>query len=194
MSIRQLRGSIGGHESWARTVDRSARTAPGRAAFEAKFLQEVDPEGVLPLQERIERAANARKAFYRRLALSSAEARRRSSAEARHRKSPQSLEEFLRHLRRGQTPPAGQQWFGEGCCICGQTSKLVTDHDHATGIARGLLCRSCNTLEGIRSDSDDFGLWALWRMSAPGLETAELYIPVIVRSYLDAHGLKAVPS
>ena len=33
-----LRGRIAAHESWAKTEDRTARTAPARAALERKFL------------------------------------------------------------------------------------------------------------------------------------------------------------
>jgi hypothetical protein len=57
--VRSLAGQIGAHESWARTTDRTARTAPARAAFEARFPNE-----------------NARKAYFLRLALKSAKARR----------------------------------------------------------------------------------------------------------------------
>lgn len=56
---RSLLGQIGAHESWARTEDRAARTAPARAKFEARFPNE-----------------NARKAYFLRLALKSANARR----------------------------------------------------------------------------------------------------------------------
>lgn len=38
------------------------------------------------------------------------------------------------------------------CGMCGETpslgDRLIEDHDHRTGLIRGLLCRSCNTLEG----------------------------------------------
>lgn len=53
---------------WARTPDRTARTAPGRAAVEARFLAEAggDPQ----------RAAHLRKAHYHRLALKSVRSRR----------------------------------------------------------------------------------------------------------------------
>ncbi|MGO9205037.1 MAG: hypothetical protein ACLQBX_02410 [Candidatus Limnocylindrales bacterium] len=51
-------------------------TKAARAAFEAKFEREVDPDGVLPLEERRRRAEMARKAHYARLALASAQARR----------------------------------------------------------------------------------------------------------------------
>ncbi len=62
-----LRHRISAHKSWAATENRSARTKPGRAAFDAKFLAEAggDPQ----------RAASARKAFFLELAKKSADAR-----------------------------------------------------------------------------------------------------------------------
>lgn len=62
---------IGAHTSWARTIDRSARTAPARAALDAKFLAEADDDPV--------RAEHLRKAYFARLALRSARARRKAS-------------------------------------------------------------------------------------------------------------------
>lgn len=52
-----------------------------RAGLEARFLREVDPDGTLPEAERLRRAESARKAYYQRLALASAKARR---ARGRH--------------------------------------------------------------------------------------------------------------
>jgi len=51
-------------------------TRAARAAFALKFERDVDPDGVLPLEERLRRAEMARKAHFTRLALKSAEARR----------------------------------------------------------------------------------------------------------------------
>lgn len=34
------------------------------------------------------------------------------------------------------------------CAICQGDTKLWVDHDHLTGVVRGLLCPSCNTLVG----------------------------------------------
>ncbi|RPE27250.1 endonuclease domain-containing protein [Kitasatospora cineracea] len=39
-------------------------------------------------------------------------------------------------------------WQGGRCAICNRRRELVDDHDHATGLLRGLLCSSCNTIEG----------------------------------------------
>lgn len=39
------------------------------------------------------------------------------------------------------------------CEICGETLKLVCDHDHATGLFRGWLCRRCNVGIGALKDS-----------------------------------------
>ncbi|EYR62072.1 hypothetical protein N866_12130 [Actinotalea ferrariae CF5-4] len=73
-----MRSTIAAHESWAHTQDRSARTAPARAALMAKFERQVDPEGTLAPDERARRAEHARKAHFARLALKSARARRQS--------------------------------------------------------------------------------------------------------------------
>jgi hypothetical protein len=51
-------------------------TAGARAALDAKFEREVDPDGTLDPSERARRAAHARKAHMHRLALKSAQARR----------------------------------------------------------------------------------------------------------------------
>lgn len=43
---------------------------------------------------------------------------------------------------------------GGRCAICGrQARKLVVDHDHETGVVRGLLCHGCNTSMGVLGDS-----------------------------------------
>lgn len=68
-------GRVGAHESWARTVDRAGRTAPARAALEAKFLAEAGGDPT--------RAEHLRKAYFTGLALKSAQARRRAGALAR---------------------------------------------------------------------------------------------------------------
>jgi hypothetical protein len=57
------------HIGWAKTANPTARTAPARKAFENRFLAEAggDPK----------RAEHLRKAYFARLALKSAQARRR---------------------------------------------------------------------------------------------------------------------
>ncbi len=71
-----LIGRANAHKLWAHVADRAAHTAPARREFEARFEREVDPDGVLPPEERARRAAHARKAYFARLALASAKARR----------------------------------------------------------------------------------------------------------------------
>lgn len=65
-----LVASIAAHTSWANTEDRSARTAPARRALDQKFL---DAAGGDP-----RRAENLRSAHFKRLALKSAQSRRRA--------------------------------------------------------------------------------------------------------------------
>lgn len=79
-SERTLVARIAACESWARTPDRSARTAPARAALMARFEFEIDPTGTLPPADRAIRAESLRKAHFARLALKSAQSRRKSKA------------------------------------------------------------------------------------------------------------------
>jgi hypothetical protein len=80
---RSLQGRLGGHTKWAKTSDRTSATAPGRAAFEARF-KPPDPDGTMDPVERAQRTASNRAAFFADLALKSAKSRRRAS-EARKR-------------------------------------------------------------------------------------------------------------
>lgn len=79
---KSLRGRIAAHSSWAQTENRSARTAPARAALLDKFDKQVDPDGTLLPAERAKRAENARRAYFAGLAFKSAKARRARSGGA----------------------------------------------------------------------------------------------------------------
>jgi len=78
---RTMRAQLGAHAQWARTEDRTARTQAARDGFYARFERQVDPEGLLPPEERQRRAAHLRKAYMLRLSLASARARRRNAPE-----------------------------------------------------------------------------------------------------------------
>lgn len=73
---KTLRARLAAHASWSKTSDPSARTKPGRDKFQQRFENEVDPDRVLSSAERQRRAEAARKAYFTRLALKSAQARR----------------------------------------------------------------------------------------------------------------------
>ncbi|WND24133.1 endonuclease domain-containing protein [Streptomyces violaceus] len=46
-------------------------------------------------------------------------------------------------------------WQNGRCAVCEDVGfELVTDHDHVSGLVRGLLCRSCNTLEATNGGED----------------------------------------
>ncbi|MBV9291078.1 MAG: hypothetical protein JO222_01415 [Frankiales bacterium] len=70
------RGSLGAHVRWAQTADRSAATAAARAAALERFEREVDPDGLLPPEERALRAKHAKAAHMRRMSMAAAKARR----------------------------------------------------------------------------------------------------------------------
>jgi hypothetical protein len=75
-----LRRAAAAHESWARTPDRRARTAPATAGFLEKFAREIDPDNTLPPEERHRRAVSARRAYYLRLSAKALAARNGRSA------------------------------------------------------------------------------------------------------------------
>lgn len=72
---RTLRARMGAYVVHAR-YDPRQTTAPARAAFMKRFLDEVDPERLLPEPERLRRAASARKAYFTRLAYLASRRRR----------------------------------------------------------------------------------------------------------------------
>jgi hypothetical protein len=76
---RSLRARLGAHALHA-SHDSRELTAPARAAFLKRFEDEVDPDRVLPELERKRRAAHARSAYFTRLSLASAKARRNAQA------------------------------------------------------------------------------------------------------------------
>jgi hypothetical protein len=69
-----LRGRIGAAVLPA-TRDSRETTAAGRRAFRDRFEREVDPDGVLPPEERARRAKAAKTAYFSRLSLAALKAR-----------------------------------------------------------------------------------------------------------------------
>ena len=81
---RSLRARMAAYAMHA-AHDARETTTNGRAAFLARFEREVDPDGRLDLEERRRRAEQARRAYFARLALASAKARRVKRAASRRR-------------------------------------------------------------------------------------------------------------
>jgi hypothetical protein len=78
---RTLRARLAAHAMHGRH-DARATTAKARAAFLARFERQADPEGLLTPAERERRAQQLRSAYFARLALASAKARRARRAAA----------------------------------------------------------------------------------------------------------------
>lgn len=77
-----------------------------------------------------------------------------------------------------------QQWSdmfykqGEKCAVCRLTldvSETATDHDHATGKVRGILCRKCNLGLGYFDDDQEKLRFAAEYLAISSLELAEFY-------------------
>lgn len=85
-TARQLAGRAGALESWANTPDRAARTANGRSAGPGDIewhLARLDPERFADATDaqKLAAAEAAKKAWYARLAMKSAQARRRKTTD-----------------------------------------------------------------------------------------------------------------
>lgn len=81
---RSLRAQMGAHALWAKTEDRAAVNAPGRAAAEARFEKQVREQFPnLPDAEVAKRALSLRKAFYAEIQLKSARSRAARAAGAK---------------------------------------------------------------------------------------------------------------
>ncbi len=80
--LRQQIGRVGALESWANTIDRPARTRAARNNSPSSteyWLNKLDPERFADAseQQKLDAADAARRAYFARLALKSAKARRR---------------------------------------------------------------------------------------------------------------------
>ncbi|MEV7394898.1 hypothetical protein [Streptomyces sp. NPDC091215] len=74
---RSLRASLAAHTSWANTLDPASRTAKARAAANDRFEKQAREKHPDATAEQILRVAkHLRKAYFQRLALASAKARR----------------------------------------------------------------------------------------------------------------------
>lgn len=82
-----------------------------------------------------------------------------------HKKTKNKLDSWCRSCRRAyrkkhRKPPEGilkEEWQKfdnlKHCLICGEETKLVTDHCHSTLKVRGKLCNNCNL--GLGHFKDD---------------------------------------
>jgi hypothetical protein len=78
---RTLMARVAAHASWAATADRTARTSRARAAFMARFEDQVDPDRTMTDKARAQAAESARKAYFARMAYLSSRARRKSNTQ-----------------------------------------------------------------------------------------------------------------
>ena len=76
-----LISSLANEHKWAAVDDRTAATAPAREAFRDRFIREAREKfGDLPTDDLARRAEHLRRAHFKRMALRSAQARRKRSA------------------------------------------------------------------------------------------------------------------
>jgi hypothetical protein len=63
------------------------------------------------------------------------------------------------------------------CVICGDSGKLVVDHDHKTGAVRGMLCASCNLgLGKFKDDPELLEFARIYLLSSSNVKEADMYL------------------
>jgi len=80
------RGRLGAHIAHSRN-DPRAMTSAARGAFLSSLERQADPDGVLPVAERLRRAEHLRKAHFLRLAMTSASTRKARAGQRHASKS-----------------------------------------------------------------------------------------------------------
>ena len=85
---RTLRSRLAAHVQHAQG---RTNTEPARKAFDERFLNEVDPDRVLPEKERLRRADHARRAYFTRLSMKAAQARRAKAESIRDNSQPHEV-------------------------------------------------------------------------------------------------------
>lgn len=92
-------------------------------------------------------------------------------AMARHRRDPEHARKVQREWRRrtkyGLTQEQVEEMDARGVCdVCGRSAEEVAangrsgerlhiDHDHETGVVRGVLCKHCNSALGLAGDDPE---------------------------------------
>jgi len=82
--LRSQRARLAALTRWSQS-DAVAGTLSARRAFDQRFLDTVDPDGVLSPDERHRRAERAKRAYFVGLAMKSAASRRQQAATSRSR-------------------------------------------------------------------------------------------------------------
>jgi hypothetical protein len=137
----------------------------------AKARYEADPATAIARVKRWQQENADRLNAYRRQRRLEPEVKARERAGHLKRKFGLNIEQYDQMLRAQ----------GGGCAICGsgrpQSGKysLHVDHDHQTGVIRGLLCFRCNNAVG---DLDDDA--GLLRRAAEYLEAADPEVAELV--------------
>lgn len=78
-TYRSMRARLAAHERWARAseADRAEQVRKMHRGMQDRWEREVDPDGTLPVAERIKRAESAKRAHMTRMAVAARAARKR---------------------------------------------------------------------------------------------------------------------